>query len=142
MTKQGWVWYLVLGIFYLGLIFIAISFYNRSENIRLLQTEEDIEAGFEGNDWVTWENTEQGVIAKQVHPLPFYKPLNQYRVQKGVRLKEIDHNPINSAEEIENISKAARPGKVFVAKFEQIDQLSLTVEEKETLFRNRRDQPH
>ena len=136
MTKQGWVWYLVLGIFYLGLILIAFSFYNRSENIRLLQTEEDIEASFEGNDWVTWENTKNGVIAKNVHPLPFYKPLNQYRVRKGVRLKEIDHNPIESAEEIDNISKAARPGKAFIATFEQIDPLSLTVETRETLFRN------
>ncbi|MCB0836624.1 MAG: histidine kinase [Bacteroidetes bacterium] len=136
MTKQGWIWYSVLGIFYLSLLYIAFSFYQRSNNIRLIHENEELEASFEGNDWVTWENTEKGVIAKQVHPLPFYKPLNQYRVVEGVRLRSIDHNPIESKEEIDAISKAARPGKVFVATFEQVDPGSLTVETKETLFRN------
>ena len=67
MIKQGWVWYLVLGIFYLGLIFIAFSFYNRSENIRLLNTEEDIEASFEGNDWETWESKSDFTARLAIH---------------------------------------------------------------------------
>jgi sensor histidine kinase YesM len=136
MTKKGWIWYLVLGVFYLGLFYIAFTFYQYSNNVRLIHEGEELEASFEGNDWVNWENTEKGVIAKQVHPLPLYKPLNQYRVKEGVRLRSIDHNPIESAEEIDAISRSSRPGKVFVATFEQIDPVSLTVETKETLFRN------
>ncbi|MDX2248600.1 MAG: histidine kinase [Bacteroidia bacterium] len=136
MAKKGWAWYLTLGIFYLGLGALIFSFYSRSVHIRTFHADEEIEAVFEGNDWVTWKDTPQGVIAFHVHPLPLYKPIDKDRLREGDRLLSIDYNTIPQAEVVDKITGAARPGYIFIAKVERTDPTNLSVETREPLIRN------
>jgi len=134
--RNSWVWYTTLGVFYLALVWTGYAFERQSAEIRRLQVDEELEGRFEGNDWVSWRNTEAGVIADQVHPLPGYKPIDQRRIRQGDRLLELDFNKIGQAEVVDRITQAARPGHIFVAKFERTDPYSQTVEVIEAMIKN------
>ncbi|MEZ4825883.1 MAG: histidine kinase [Bacteroidia bacterium] len=136
MTKRGWAWYLTVGIFYLGLAALIFTFHSRSSQIRTLHTEEETEAVFEGNDWVTWGDTPKGVVVTHVHPLPLYKPIDKDRLRVGDRLLSLDYNAITRAEVVDHITSAARPGYIFIAKVERTDPTNLSVETREPLIRN------
>lgn len=132
MAKKGWVWYAILGVFYLGIAWIGYSFYTNVEEIRLLKVDENIEGEFEGNDWVTWVDTEQGVIAEKVHPLPFTKSTDKARIEVGDRLREIRETEVievRKADVVDKITRSTRPGHIFILEVERTDPLSLTVED-------------
>jgi sensor histidine kinase YesM len=128
MQKTGGIWYALLGLFYLGLGWLAFAFYQQDQEIQAFRVDEEITATFPGNDWVGWQHTEQGVVASHVHPLPFYKPLDKDRIRQGDRLRALDNNEITQAEVVDQITRSARPGTVFIAEVERTDPFSLTVE--------------
>ncbi|WNJ16265.1 histidine kinase [Pontibacter sp. G13] len=130
MTKKGWLWYLALGMFYLGLCVLGYTYYLQVQHIANYRVDPEIDGEFEGNDWVSWINTTQGVIADQVHPLPGYKPSSHPKIRKGDRVKEIQYNPITQAEVADRITASSRPGQAFQWKFETTDPLSQTKDEK------------
>ncbi|MEZ4772155.1 MAG: histidine kinase [Bacteroidia bacterium] len=136
MTKKGWAWYLTLGIFYLGLATLIFSFYSRSLQVRTFHSDEETEAVFEGNDWVTWKDTPKGVVVTNVHPLPLYKPIDKDRLRIGDRLLSMDYTTITQAEVVDNITKSSRPGYIFIARVERTDPTNLSVETREPLIRN------
>jgi signal transduction histidine kinase len=128
MTPKNWTWYLAVGIFYTGLLGLGVRFVFQAEAIRALHSGEKIGAEFEGNDWVTWKDSEAGVVAKSVHPLPFYKPFDPQRIQAGDRIRSIDGTPMTSAEAVEKITQSSPPGKIFVVFADRTDPISLSVE--------------
>lgn len=136
MANKGWLWYVFLGIFYLSLAAIAYNFHLNVSDIRALHEEEEIEAGFEGNDWVTWEDTPNGVIAKRIHPLPSYKPIDKDKVRKGDRLLVLDGLDITKAEVVDKLSASRVPGHTSLARVQRTDPTNLTREERTPLFRN------
>lgn len=136
MGRNSWAWYATLGLFYLALAWAGYSFHRQATELRRLQVDTELDGRFEGNDWVTWQNTNQGVVAQQVHPLPGYKPIDQRRIREGDRLLQLDFIDITQAEVVDRITRAARPGHIFVAKFERTDPYSQTVEVIEAMIKN------
>jgi hypothetical protein len=136
MTKNNWVWYAVLGIFYLGLGWITIQFHFRVSEIESLHIDEALESEFRGNDWVSWKSTEKGVVADRVHPLPTYKP-NAYKfIQEGDRLLRLDYNEILQPEVVDRITAATPPGYPFIAIIQPEDPYSPNPEEVRTFLSN------
>ncbi|GAB4426911.1 MAG: hypothetical protein OHK0039_45040 [Bacteroidia bacterium] len=129
-------WYAVLAGFYLGLCWVLLSYYRAGEDIRQLRVDEDLDGQFEGNDWVQWEDADAGIVAREVHPLQNYQPIDQNRIQQGDRLISLDYNAVTSAEVAEKITRAARPGHVFVAKVFHTDPYSMAVSKEEALIIN------
>ncbi|MEM7658237.1 MAG: histidine kinase, partial [Bacteroidota bacterium] len=123
-------------MFCLCLVGIALTFEKEANQLADFHADEEVVAQFEGNDWVNWENSPEGVIAKQVHPLPGYKPYDKLRLKSGDRLVEMDENLISSAEVVDQITKAARPGHFFRVEVERQDPYTLQVEQLGVLFRN------
>ncbi|MFK7925564.1 MAG: histidine kinase [Bacteroidia bacterium] len=136
MTHKNWIWYTVLGVFYLGLGWITYQFQHNVSTIETQQIDESLEADFKGSDWVSWEHTGRGVYAKTVHPLPSYKG-NVYRgIQAGDRLLELDYNPITQPEVADRITAAARPGHPFVAIIQPNDPYSPSGNGVQAFFSN------
>ncbi|MEM6804823.1 MAG: histidine kinase, partial [Bacteroidota bacterium] len=114
MTRQSWAWYTILGMFYIGLIWLVYSFYSKSHEIRTVKVVPGIDAQFEGNDWVTWEDTKKGVIVKRVHPL--YKGQSDLKESKdqikvGDRLRKIGAKEIFNASVADKIAAENPPPK-------------------------------
>lgn len=116
MTQKGKLWYVILGLFYVSLAVLTYTFHQRAIQLTLLHADEEIKSDFEGNDWVSWEDTPEGVRAVRVHPLPSYKEYHDDSPQVGDRLLEIRRNgiTIGNSETVDNISSAAAPGYAFV----------------------------
>ena len=131
MNRPSWTWYAILGVFYLGLLAQASWYELRSDAIWTFRVDEELPGLFAGNDWVTWENTENGVVAKRVHPLPAYKPLDKNRVRPGDRLIELDYQPVARAGVIDTITEAAPPGKPLLLKLKRPDPYNQVINEVE-----------
>ena len=140
MKKHNWAWYMVLGLFYMSLGYMVYAFYAEVAEIRSLHEGEDLDAEFQGNDWVTWKDTEKGVLADHIHPLYKYQSSYQtsqdQKIIKGDRLRKIDYNEITKAEVVDNITAAARPGLPIVANLERTDPLSLKIDRVRSIFTN------
>lgn len=127
---------MILGIFYLGLGLLAIYFTVIIADTRARYEGQDLGSEFEGNDWVSWMDTEEGVIARSVHPLPGYKPIDRGRVRPGDRLRKLDYEPMIRAEAVDIITSSARPGYLIVANLERTDPISLKKEKLEVFIQN------
>lgn len=142
MANRGWVWYALLGTFFLGLILLAYFFHVEASAISALNADAEIDSEFEGNDWITWEYTEwestgkKGVIATGVHPLLSYKPTEPNDIQPGDRLRKIDYNEIRNAETVDNIIAATPPGEVLVFVTERTNPNSLSTTTNTPFVRN------
>lgn len=132
--QKGWSWILILGLFYLGLGILAVQVTLSIADTRSLYEGTDLESEFEGNDWVAWEDTDKGVIATGMHPLPKYKPSDKGFIQQGDRISEIDWWPINNAETATNITSAKTPGKGLSVELDRVDPVSFTIEEIRILY--------
>jgi len=116
MRRYPWISHVILGLFYLGLLTLVLGYYNQSRYISNFLVDTNVEGNFEGSDWIVWENTEQGVIAKAIHPLLRYKSFgffkNQeiYDIKLGYKVIEVDNLPIINADAIEKMMRATRPG--------------------------------
>lgn len=142
MTNRSWVWHILLGIFFLGLILLAYFFYLESANISQLNADAEVDSEFEGNDWITWQYTEwestgkKGVIATDVHPLRTYKPTEPNDIQPGDRLRKIRYNEIRNAETVDNIISAKPPGEVLIFITERTNPNSLSTATLTPFVRN------
>ena len=132
--RKRWPWLLTLGLFYLGLVVQVWFYFQAVSDCYTFQVVDGLPAEFEGNDWVVWKNTEGGVIADKVHPLPGYLPLDQARIRPGDRLQSVDYQEIISADVVDNITSAAEPGYVFAAELTRTDPYTQTKEEIDGAF--------
>ncbi len=134
IRQKGWPWIAILGAYYLGLGLLAFQFSLAIGGVRAQLEGVELEAEFEGNDWVRWEDSDGGVIARSVHPLPRSRPIDRDQIRPGDRLLELDYWPITKAEAAENITTSVRP--LVIAKLERTDPVSFTREEIETYIRS------
>ncbi|MEO1448854.1 MAG: histidine kinase, partial [Bacteroidota bacterium] len=133
----SWIWFLWYFLITAALGLLLFRFYQDVQQIRTYQIDPEVNGNFAGSDWVTWENTEKGVIATHVHPLPGYKPYDpRERIQVGDRLVSLDFNDITQAEVIDRITWAARPGKAFVAKIKRVDRFTQIPQDEVLSFLN------
>ena len=114
MTRQSWAWYTILGIFYIGLVWMVYGFYTKSQEIRATKVVPGLNAEFEGNDWITWEDTRKGVVVKRIHPL--YKGQASFKESKdqikvGDRLRKIGAKEIFNASVADKIAAENPPPK-------------------------------
>lgn len=112
MTRQSWAWYTILGFFYIGLLWMTYGFYAKADLIRTNKVVPGLNAEFEGNDWVTWEDTKYGVIVKRIHPL--YKGQASFKESKdqikvGDRLRKIGPLEIRNASVADKIASEDPP---------------------------------
>lgn len=134
--QKGWSWILILGLFYLGLVWLSVSVTLEISETRSLREGAALESEFSGNDWVTWKDTDEGVIASRVHPLPSYKPTDKGFVQEGDRLLKIGYWDILNSEQANSITSSVIPGNVLLMELERVDLVSFTKSKVETLMRN------
>lgn len=78
-----------------------------------------------GNDWVTWENTSEGVRAKQVHPLIDGNPLLRgLYIEEGDLLRKLDFEDVYQAEVVDEVVRRAPPGTVLLYQVERNNSIS------------------
>ncbi|MEM9937010.1 MAG: hypothetical protein AAF824_25495, partial [Bacteroidota bacterium] len=131
MTKKKWVWFAVLGVFYLALLLMGYTFFKNKQVISLLHQGDQVEAVFEGNDWITWEEREAGIFAESVHPLLSYKAIEQVNdIRVGDRLKEIDGEPIRKVGVVDKITQSALPNRTFVFEVERPNNIQIMQEKR------------
>ncbi|MDP5171069.1 MAG: histidine kinase [Bacteroidia bacterium] len=137
MIKQkGWSWILILGAFYLGLGLLTIEVVLTVTDTRTRYDGVELDAEFEGNDWVTWEDTDKGVVAARVHPLPGYKPTDKGSVKEGDRIVKLDYAKVVKAEAVEKITSSSPPSEVIVVDLQREDPISFYLEEVSGLIQN------
>lgn len=132
--QKGWSWILILGLFYLGLGTLAVQVTLSIADTRSLYEGTDLESEFEGNDWVTWEDTDKGVIASTMHPLPKSKPSDKGFIQEGDRLAKINWWPIPNAETATTITQAIIPGNSLSAQLDRVDPISFAIKQVDILY--------
>lgn len=131
MSKMKWVWFGVLGVFYVALLLMGYTFFQNKQEITLLHETDQVEAEFEGNDWVNWEEREAGIFAESVHPLLSYKAIEQVNdIKVGDRLKEVDGEPIRKVEVVDNITRSALPNRTFVFEVERPNNIQIMQEKR------------
>ncbi|MEM7372652.1 MAG: histidine kinase [Bacteroidota bacterium] len=137
MTKTGWVWYVILGMFYLSLSVITFTYFQEATHIRDMYSQSEIVGEFAGSDWVSWKNTEKGVVAERVHPLPEYKALDKSPIQPGDRLLSLNGTPILKKEVADKITSVLNPEKnLFTVVLERPNPFTLSREEITTFIFN------
>ena len=110
----------VLIVFAALLFAAAWTFNSRFEKQSSFRDQESETLSFAGYDWVTWEDSEQGVVASHVHPLIQGNPLLRDRyIRKGDILKRIDYQDIYKAEVVNRIVRNAAPGTVLLVQVER-----------------------
>ena len=134
MKRQGWLWFVLLGIFYLSLFALAWTYSLRSEAVARLHEGDNTNAEFQGNDWVVWEDTQEGVFAKSVHPILRYKslgitttgdPINDIR--PGDRLLQIQYSiDVYEAETVDQFTSNKQPGSSSTYKIDRYENNILT----------------
>jgi two-component system LytT family sensor kinase len=75
-------------------------------------------ANFGGNDWVVWEDTEDGVVVRSIHPLIKSNPLlyDQF-FREGDILRRIEYDApedVYRAEMVRNLTRHTPPGTVIL----------------------------
>ena len=118
MKKHSQLWYVLLGLFYAGLAVYVYQFFSNVAEIEQLHLNSDVQTTFEGNDWVVWKDTPDGVVADAIHPILNYKSFGVYKstginsIQAGDRLLKIGGLEIQKAETVDQIMKSTQPGDV------------------------------
>lgn len=124
MIRESWIWNILLGVFYLGLLLLGYSFYQEYRIIRLLHMDDEVSAIYEGNDWVRWEDRENGVFAADVHPLLTYKAAEELNdIKKGDRLSEIQDLPVLTADVANTIKASKDPGTLYIVRVERPNRI-------------------
>ncbi|MCI4669742.1 MAG: histidine kinase [Bacteroidia bacterium] len=137
MKQARWPWYVVLVLFYSVLALWGLSFYQEIQRVRDFDLVPGLESSFEGNDWVDWKDTEQGVVAERVHPLPGYKEISFSSIAPGDRILELNHDKVYKAEEVNKITSSRRPGHLFTMKILKYDPFNrIYIGEREIYVQN------
>lgn len=131
-----------LVFFYLCLTGLCVYFILQAQNIRQTLVDESIWASFEGNDWIVWEDSPQGVVAKSLHPLLAYKNLGEFQGTKlndlkpGDRLLKINYHPVMTAEVADNIMGNSPPGEPTTLTIRRYGEAGIAEEKTSILIRN------
>lgn len=93
----------------------AFGFFNRVDWASLGEIESSEQLNFGGNDWVTWQDAEEGVVATKIHPLIKSNPLlyDQF-FREGDILRRIEYQDVYRAEMVEEIARHTPPGTVVL----------------------------
>jgi signal transduction histidine kinase len=108
----------VLLVAFAILAMTAWSYWQRVSWGRQVQIEGVEEPNFGGNDWVVWEDSEDGVVARSIHPLIKSNPLlyDQF-FREGDILRRIEYDApedIYRAEMVRELSRHTAPGTVVL----------------------------
>ncbi|HHG85497.1 MAG TPA: hypothetical protein ENJ82_12190, partial [Bacteroidetes bacterium] len=124
------------------MLIASFRYIQRFESNELNNEKENIEKAFGGNDWVEWEDTDQGVVARQIHPLIRSNPLLKGRyVQVGDILKTIDYQNVYRVEVVEKIVDNVAPGTVILFQVQRPGSNEADLSWENILFENS-FQPH
>lgn len=115
-------WLLLL--LYAPLLIWAIQAIGVSQKVATATEAAGLNLGFEGMDWVQWEDQEGRVVARRVHPLLAGRSFPPEKVQAGDRLRKINYHEIYAAEAAQRIIRAAAPGRVMLYQVERISAQS------------------
>jgi len=105
-----------LGLFYASLILLVVFFHTRSSFIKQTQVLPEGYARFAGDDWINWETTSQGTIARSTHPLLRYKSWGAHlgqrfnSVDKDDKLDRIESEIIEDSSEVDRRMRHLPPG--------------------------------
>ncbi|HEX2901196.1 MAG TPA: hypothetical protein VHS96_15875, partial [Bacteroidia bacterium] len=93
----------------------AFGFVKRTNWAKQGEIEGTTQLNFGGTDWVDWQDTESGVLARRIHPLIKSNPLlyDQF-FKEGDILKRIEYQDVYRAEMVEQLSKHTAPGTVVL----------------------------
>lgn len=105
----------VLGLAFAILILAAVGFFRRVDWAQQGELESAEQHNFGGNDWVQWEDSEEGVVARRIHPLIRSNPLlyDQF-FREGDILKRIEYQDVYRAEMVDEIARHTPPGTVVL----------------------------
>ena len=97
------------------LVLAVVGLHSRIEWSALLHDANAETQNFGGNDWVQWEDTDEGVVAKRIHPLVKSNPLMKDRYfREGDILKRVEYQDVYKAEMINQFSQHTAPGTVVL----------------------------
>ncbi|MEY3442252.1 MAG: hypothetical protein RLZZ519_533 [Bacteroidota bacterium] len=105
----------MLGLAIAILALAAIGFFKRVDWASLGEIESAEQQNFGGNDWVTWEDSEKGVVARKIHPLIKSNPLlyDQF-FREGDILRRIEYQDVYRAEMVDEVARHTPPGTVVL----------------------------
>lgn len=91
------------------------SFWTRMQLAGATQAEGTLHQNFGGNDWVVWEDTEDGVVARSIHPLIRGNALlyDGY-FHEGDILRRIEYQDVYRAEMVRHAARFTPPGAVVL----------------------------
>ncbi len=127
MKRYPWISYVILGLFYVSLFALVYFFYDNAGYIDNFLIDNNIQSDFEGNDWIEWNDTENGVIVQSIHPLIRYRSFGIFKnknindLKPGDKLIEIDgpgndNITVFNAEALDYLSQATSPGQVILVR--------------------------
>jgi len=139
MVQQGniekYIRWGLFAVLYLGLLYLCGRFWGLHQELADLHQQDEVEASYEGNDWVIWVDGENGVEAKHTHPLVTHSSPNpQELVQPGDILRKIDYNDIYKVRTVNTIIESAPPDKIFIFQISRKNATKLGEEEVLNLF--------
>lgn len=97
------------------LVWAVYGLHSRLEWSKLVgQSDYEIE-NFGGNDWVTWEDRDEGVVAKRIHPLvKSNAQMKERYFKEGDILKRLEYQDVYKSEMINQFSYHTPPGTVVL----------------------------
>ncbi len=114
-----WSIYLILGVCYVAICWLCITSGKEVQETNVLQSVDEVQTAFQGNDWVHWEDVNGKIMARQVHPLLSYKNFPAEQVVQGDRLRKINYHELYQAEAVDRISHSQAPGKTLIYQVER-----------------------
>ncbi|MCB9231828.1 MAG: histidine kinase [Bacteroidia bacterium] len=113
---------LIFTTLWLLLLAGTASFWNQYTRLQLLELDAPEHDHFGGNDWVKWEDSPNGIVASQIHPLiDGNSDLRDGYIQKGDLLRKIDYREVFKADMVEDLCLRNPPGRVFIYQLERKD---------------------
>lgn len=124
------IWYILIGIYTISILALAYHFVSEATLISELYHDKEVNAEFEGNDWVSWKDTPDGVIAKSIHPLPSFKKKSEVPTPKEgdhlvyVDLASDEALEIYQSSTIDRLISGSYPGKPISLHVYELDEFT------------------
>ncbi len=118
MVDQSRTSLITLALFYLALAYVVVHFHQRAAYIERTQVLQGGYADFAGDDWINWESTAYGTIARSTHPLLSYKTWGAHQgqrfntVDRNDKLERIEGELIEHASEADRRMRNLPPGSM------------------------------
>lgn len=110
------------------LLFFGLKVWGHLDQLSAFHPDEPNKAmHFGGNDWVEWEDSPEGVVAAQVHPIVEFNPiLKGNYIQEGDLLLAFDQKAVYKAEVVNQITAASPPGTPFLYQVQRKDPFAFS----------------